>query len=39
MYPIRLMPSTIVWSWPWLGLTLSRPGFAAPVGSSPIGFP
>ena len=39
MEPIRLMPLTIVLSWPWLGFSLSSPGFALPVGSSPIGLP
>jgi len=37
MYPMRLMPLTMVWSWPWLGRIFNRSGFAFPVGSLPTG--
>ena len=37
MYPMRLIPLTIVWSWPWLGCIFRSSGWAFPVGSSPTG--
>ena len=39
MKPMRLIPPTMVWSWPWLGWSLSCSGLALPVGMSPIGWP
>ena len=33
--PMRLMPLTMVMSWPWLGCIVSRFGFSLPVGQFP----
>ena len=35
---MRLMPLTMVKSWPWLGFMVSNSGFARPVGSLPTRF-